>query len=179
MNVNCTVCGTDVYVEEYDAAEDTAWCVGTGHPEPRLIEPKREAAAAAISPLSYGIAADYGLYDILPELLQVGEWADTATVEFRYGSAHREQYGELLARWGHVAQGPRRYSVTSFIGSTLGQLSRSADVTYRDGPATGFFSYNSRMGFWTLEPVPAETTTMTWERCATEAGLDPNTWPLV
>lgn len=183
MKVNCTVCGTDVYVEDHDAA-DTAWCTGPGHPELRLIEPRREAAAAReraaqLNPLGYGIAYELGLYDDLPEMLNPGEWADTATLEYRYGSTHPDQYAEMLRRWGHVAQSPRRYSVTSFIGSTLGQLSRSTNVTYRDGPATGFFSYNSRMGFWTLEPVPTETITMTWERCTTEAGIDPGTWPLV
>ena len=184
MNLNCIVCGTDLYVDEYDAEADTAWCTGTGHPEPRLVEPKKEAAAAkakseALNPLGYGIAYELGLYDDLPDLLNVGEWADTAVVEYRYGTTHPDQYAEMLRRWGHVAQSPRRYSVTSFIGSTLGQLSRSTNVTYREGPGTGFFAYNTRIGYWTLEPIPDSTITMSWERCAGDAGIDPNTWPLV
>jgi hypothetical protein len=183
MNVNCSHCGTDVYVEDYDPASDSAWCHGPGHPGPRLIEPKKEAAAAkakasALNPLGYGIAYELGLYDDLPQLLNTGEWADTPTVEYRYGISHPEQYAEMLKRWGHVKQGPRKYSVTSFIGSTLGQLSRSTNVTYRAGPGTGFFAYNTQVGYWTLEPVPAQTTTTSWASCATSAGIDPDDWPL-
>lgn len=184
MKVNCPHCGSDEWVEDYDPAADTAWCFGPSHPEPpHLLEPKKEAAAKAaakaVNPLGYGIAYELGLYDDLPELLQHGEWADTPTVEYRYGVNYPAQYAEMLGRWGHVAQSPRRYSVTSFIGSTLGQLSRSTNVTFRPGPGTGFFSYNSRVGYWTLEPVPEETTTMSWQRCAEEAGLNPGKWPLV
>jgi hypothetical protein len=85
----------------------------------------------------------------------------------------------MVNRWGHVAQSPRRYSVTSFIGSTLGALSREGTVTFKPGIGTGFFSYNSRVGMWTLVPVPAATTDMTWEKLAVELGHQPGDWPLL
>jgi hypothetical protein len=178
----CTWCGSDVYVDTYDALTDEAWCSGPGHPEPRLFNPAAEKRAQqaqqAVSPLGYGIAYELGIYDALPELLVTGEWADTPTVEYRYGTTYPEIYADLLVRWGHVAQSPRKYSVTSFIGSALGHLSRATNVTHKSGPGSGFFSYNSTVGFWTLEPVPADTVDMGWEQCATEAGIDPDTWPL-
>jgi len=184
MIVTRSTCATDEYVEDHDPVADTAWCFGPSHPEPpHLLEPKKEAAARAASrqlnPLGYGIAYELGLYDDLPALLVQGEWVDTPTVEYRYGSGHPDHYADMPARWGHVAQGPRRYSVTSFIGATLGHLSRWTSVTHRPGPGTGFFSYNSTVGYWTLEPVPQATTTTSWADCASEADIDPKAWPLV
>jgi hypothetical protein len=182
MSTLCTWCGSDVYVDAYDPATDEGWCSGPGHSEPRLFNPaaekKLQKEKHAPSALGYGIAYELGIYDALPELLVAGEWADTPTVEYRFGTAYPDVYEKLLARWGHVAQSPRKYSVTSFIGSTLGQLSRATNVTHKGGHASGFFSYNSTVGFWTLEPVPAETVDTGWEQCATAAGIDPDTWPL-
>jgi hypothetical protein len=42
MLASCTVCGTDVYVDDYDQATDEAWCSGPGHEGPRIIQPKAE-----------------------------------------------------------------------------------------------------------------------------------------
>ena len=180
----CTWCGSDEFVDDYDIDNDLAYCSGPGHVEPRMFEPKKEQAAraahhAARAALTDGIASQLGLYDDLPPLLNLGEWAETGVVEHRYGVVHLAEYAWMLSRWGHVAQGSRKYSVTSFIGSTLGQLCRATNVTHKPGPGTGFFSYNATVGYWTLEPVPAETTDMSWNRWATESGLDPATWPLL
>ena len=46
-------------------------------------------------------------------------------------------------------------------------------------PGTGFFSYNSRVGHWTLEPVAEEMTVVSWERLAVSEGYAPDQWPLV
>lgn len=127
----------------------------------------------------HGLAFEWGLLDALPELLRAGEWAETGAVEYRLGVAHPATYGLMLERWGHVAQSPRKYSVTSFVGATLGHLCRSANVTHQPGPGTGFFSYNRTVGYWTLEPVADEMTVVSWERLATEEGLDPSAWPLL
>jgi hypothetical protein len=182
MIPTCSWCASDAYVDDYDEVNDLALCTGPGHGERRMFQPKAEHAAQkahqnSLSYLSDGIAADLGLYDTLPDLLNPGEWADTPTVEYRLGIQEPDTYKVLLDRWGHVSQGPRKYSTTSFVGSTLGQLSRATNVTYKPGQGTGIFKGNSSIGFWTLEPVPAETTVMTWKRCAEDAGVDPNTWP--
>ena len=53
-------------------------------------------------------------------------------------------------------------SVTTFIGSTLGALSRSAGVATKKGPGTGFFSYNTGLRYWTLTPVPSNAVDVSW-----------------
>jgi hypothetical protein len=144
-----------------------------------MWEPAKEAPHPSGPALADGIAADIGLYDDLPSCLSVGEWAETGVVEHRYGTIRPEQYEWMVKRWGHTAQGPRRYSVTSFIGSTLGTLSRVINVTYKRGRGTGFFSYNADIGMWTLKPVPADAREVTWAAFAAELGHDPGDWPLL
>lgn len=177
--VICGHCGTDEFVEviETDGGPRIAICMGPVHVEPRTWEPPKHPAVTPAG-LPEGIAADLGLYDVLPALLNEGEWSDTVVIEHRYALQEPTDYGWMVKRWGHVAQGPRRYSTTSFIGSTLGDLSRKTNVTYRSGPGTGFFSYNSSIGFWTLQPVPATTVHNSWATYATGLGLDPQSWPL-
>ncbi len=182
MVPTCTWCGTDEYIDDYDPAEDLAWCVGPGHIEPRMFQPKAEAKALAaankLAALPEGMATELGLWTQLPALLSHGEWVDTNVVEYRYGIVDPDGYRQMLDRWGHVKQGPRKYSVSSYIGATLGHLSRSTNVTYKAGSGSGFFAYNSAVGFWTLEPVPAETIDVGWKHFATQHNLDANDWPL-
>ncbi len=170
-------------------------CTGPGHPVERLFEPRREAreaqqargareaaeSAAVASTLTYrdSIAADLGLYDDLIDCIVEGEWADTGVVEHRYGTANPDKYRWMVDRWGHTAMGPRKYSVTSFIGGTLGDLTRTTDLTYRTGRGTGFFDYNPHIGLWTLEPVSGDAAEMTWARFAAESGFPPEDWPLL
>lgn len=177
MIATCTWCGTDEYAE-LDASTGVALCVGPGHPFERMWEPKRELKTTA-KPLGDGIAAELGLYDDLLTCLREAEWAETGVVEHRYGTEHPSKYRWMVDRWGHVAQGPRRYSVTSFIGSTLGTLSRATHVTYRQGKGTGFFDYNPTIGFWTTEPVPTETFESSWAVVAASLGHQPGDWPLL
>lgn len=179
----CTWCATDEYVEDHDMVNDVAYCTGPGHAEPRMFEPRKEqtarvARSAALTALPDGIANELGLYEDLPALLRLGEWAETGVVEYRYGIAHPDGYKWMLDRWGHVAQSSRRFSVTVFIGSTLGALTRATNVTHKSGPGTGFFGYNTTLGYWTLEPVPAKTVDMSWYQCATDEGLNPEEWAL-
>ena len=134
---------------------------------------------STLIPLADGIAAELGLHDDLVACLREGEWAETGVIEHRYGTANPTNYRWMVDRWGHVAQGPRRYSVTSFIGSTLGWLLRENIVAHKSSTGTGFFSYNQAIGFWTLRPVPSETFDSSWANVAVELGHDPNDWPLL
>lgn len=180
MMALCVWCGTDEFAD-LDPATGVAVCHGPGHPTERMWEPKEEAKkrASRANPLSDGIAAQLGLYDDLPKCLNPGEWAETGVVEHRYGAEHPREYRWMVDRWGHVAQGPRKYSVTSFIGSTLGALSRATNVTYRQGRGSGFFDYNPTIGLWTLEPVPDDATVMSWASFAESLGHNARDWPLL
>ena len=176
----CLWCASDEYVDDYDPSTDVASCSGPGHPETRMFQPRAEEAARAaqhshLDGLPHGIAYELGLYEDLPAVLNHGEWADTIVVKYRYAIAHPTSYSEMVTRWDNDNT---RYSTSAFIGSTLGDLSRATNVTHRNGPGTGFFSFNNNIGHWTLEPVPQHTITMNWQEFATREGLDPDQWPL-
>ena len=177
MIANCSWCGTDEFAE-LDRKSGVALCVGPGHPTERMWEPKSEIVTE-VKTLADGIAAWLGLYDDLPTCLREGEWAETGVVEHRYGTEHPSQYRWMVDRWGHVCQGKRRYSVTTFIGTTLGALSRATNVTYREGKGTGFYDYNPTIGFWTIKPVPPDTVVTSWACAAVELGHQPGCWPLL
>lgn len=177
MIVNCSTCGTDEYVD-FDETTGVALCVGPGHPIERMWEPRREVEKP-VRGLADGIAAELGLYDDLLTCLRHGEWAETGVIEHRYGTDHPSSYRWMVERWGHVAQSPRRYSVTSFIGSTLGALTRATDVSYREGRGTGFYDYNPTIGFWTLKPVPTDTVESAWATVAVELGHLSHCWPIL
>lgn len=179
MATVCTWCGTDEYVDEHDAAEDIAWCCGPGHAQPRMFHPKREISERSkLEGWPGGIAYDLGLYDDLLALAVHDEWADTTVFEYRYAVNHPDTYRVMLGRWGHVTQGPRKYSTTSFIGSTLSQLSRMGYLDCRLGKGSGRFSYNSSMGLWALTPSAEGAAEVGWAVFARGEGIDPDEWPL-
>ncbi len=178
----CSWCGTDEYVVAHDTADDIATCYGPGHVEPRMFQPKADAGAkraSRSSRLPDGIAAELSLYDDLPTLLVNGEWFETGLVEYLYATTHPKEYLWMLARRGHSSSGPRRYSTTIFIGSTLGNLSRATKVTYHEGTGTGFFAHNARVGYWTTEPVPTQSRDVSWAQFAATNDLDALRWPWV
>lgn len=176
--ITCRWCGTDEYVA-WDPANDVAICDGPAHEFQRMWEPANEPDVVRPDGLGNGIAAELGLYEDLPGCLRVGEWAETGVVEHRYGAAHPREYAEMVGRWGHVCQGRRQYSVTTFIGSTLGALSRSSGVASKKGPGTGFFSYNAGLRYWTLKPVPPDAVDVSWAAFARTIGCHPDDWPLL
>ncbi len=63
-----------------------------------------------------GIGAKLGVYDDVFLCLSPGEpWLEHGIVEHRYKELCPAAYLEMIDRWGHVSQGPRRYSVTAFL----------------------------------------------------------------
>jgi hypothetical protein len=181
MMVVCALCASDESVE-YDRTTNVALCTGPGHPWEHMWEPIKEApkrSGQPPTPAADSIADRFGLHDKLVMLLNPNEWADTYVVEHRFRTAHPEDYVWMVDRWGHVAQGERRYSTSAYIGSTLGHMTRAVDLAYRDGPATGMFSYNVGIGMWGLPGTASDAEIVTWDRCATSEGFSPNSWPLL
>lgn len=183
---NCIMCGTEEYAT-YDPSTDDAWCDGPGHPEPRNWQPKadrdyerelRRQGRKARRALGGGIARELGLYEILPEILRERVWMETGVVEYLYAVGNEVGYEFMLDRWGHSCQGQRKYSTTSFIGGTLGDLSRETAVHHRSGPGSGVFSHNSTVGYWTLGSELDHMETWSWASFAVANGLRPERWPL-
>lgn len=127
-----------------------------------------------------GIAAEFGVYDDLLECIAPDDpWLEYGIVEYRYARLRPDVYlGEFFPRWGHTCQGPRRYSVSSFLGGTLGSLFRSGDLAWRSGPATGYWSYNHRSSYVSRPRVPAPDRMISWDEFARSNGIDPFDWPL-
>jgi hypothetical protein len=74
-----------------------------------------------------GIGAKLGVYDDVFLCLSPGEpWLEHGIVEHRYKELCPEAYLEMIDRWGHVSQGPRRYSVTAFLTGARSQLRATA-----------------------------------------------------
>lgn len=175
----CPLCGDDDSITVMPALEASGWrftCVGRSHASPYQWEV--EAQASALDRRD-GIGAEWGVYDDLLHCLEPGApFVEHGVVEHRYKLAHPDIYLDLMIpRWGHVAQGPRKYSVTAFLASILGILSREGLVCQRSGPATGFFHYDGTMAYWALPPCPTGRL-ITWAEFASSAGIDPLVWSL-
>ena len=70
-----------------------------------------------------GIGAKLGVYDDVFLCLSPEEpWLEHGIVEHRYKELRPTAYREMINRWGHVIQGPRRYSVTAFLTRRWSQL---------------------------------------------------------
>lgn len=178
----CPLCGTDDDVSAFPAGPDNVWdytCTaadGGGHAEPYTWP----VTVTVGIPGRSGITAELGLYDDLAALLLPGEgWIEHGILEHRYKLAQPHTYfDELIPRYGHVAQGPKRYTTSAFIAQALGQLAREGTLAWSDGRPTGFWSYNHRISYWALPPAPPLDDRQTWSEFATKAGLDPEAWIL-
>src|ERR671925_2310253 len=96
-----------------------------------------------------GIGAKLGVYDDVFLCLSPGEpWLEHGIVEHRYKELCPAAYLEMIDRWGHVSQGPRRYSVTAFLTRAWSQLARDGMLATKLGPATGLYQHNGSILYW-------------------------------
>jgi hypothetical protein len=129
--------------------------------------------------LTYNKAEELGLPNDLLRCLEHGEpFVEYGIVEYRYATkVNPDVYAQLVADYGHTALGPKQYTASTFIASTLGRMLKEGLLAYRGGHATGFWSYNSGISFWSLAPVSSEAPPITFKAFALERGLDPKSWP--
>lgn len=111
-----------------------------------------------------GLANDLNLGIELPAVLStfIGKWVEYGVVEQAYAKANPEDFALLVRRFGHKAIKSKPYTVSAFLAKTLGDLSRHGSVLYHDGPATGRWSYNSRISWWALPPEPEWSDELSW-----------------
>ncbi|MDQ3643831.1 MAG: hypothetical protein M3450_20765 [Actinomycetota bacterium] len=175
----CPTCAHDDDVAVMPLPDGLAWqysCSSVRHADPYLWTVTAEARLD----LWGGITAELGLYDDLPRCFSSGEqYVEHGVVEHRYKLLRPDVYfDELVPRYGHVAQGPRRYSTSSFIAGALGRLYREGVLAWQWGSATGFFQYNGQISYWALKPAPDDGELLTWESFARRDDLDPWAWSL-
>jgi hypothetical protein len=128
---------------------------GTGHAQPGphswLQVPQPEGL-----PGIDGYAAELGLVSELPAAIgqYKGSWIEYGVVERAYALRRPEDFAAILSRYGHKALEPRQYTASAFLAGVLGVLSRHGTVLYHLGPATGRWSYNDKISWWSVAPTP-------------------------
>jgi hypothetical protein len=174
--ISCPVCASDTSAT-YDDDTGVATCKALEHGDDFRWLPADTSAPVEAPPDAF--VRPIGLNDALLKCIRTGEWVDTAVVTFRLAITHPEIYRELQNRFGHTADGPRRFSVSSYLGRRLGDLSRDPDahVECRSTAGTGFYNYLSQIGMWTRSPVPTVCVDRPWAAYAHDVGFDPDTWP--
>jgi hypothetical protein len=147
-----------------------------GHPEPGphtwLRVPEPDEGSTGLD--SY--AAELGLAIELPAAVAVhaGTWIEYGLVERAYALRCPDDFTAIVNRYGHRAISPKRYTASAFLGGVLGTLSRVGTVLYHPGPATGRWSYNGTISWWTVPPAPDwESSRLSWEDSGYEVSYVP------
>ena len=142
-----------------------------------MPEPRRHRISAKAG--HSGIGAELGVYDDVFLCLSPGDpWLEHGIVEHRYKELCPTAYKEMIDRWGHVIQGPRRYSVTAFLTRAWSQLARDGVLATQLGPATGLYQHNVKILYWALPPRPEPQPIRTWADFAADLDISPYDWPL-
>jgi hypothetical protein len=135
----------------------------TGHPHPGPFT-WLDVPAPPHGSLGGSLADEYGLHTELPAALAAyrGRWIEYGVLEHAYAANRPTDFAELVARFGHTAIRARRYTVSSYLARTLGDISRAGSVVHHSGDATGRWSYNSNISWWTLQPEPDWSSRLSW-----------------
>jgi hypothetical protein len=126
------------------------------------------------SPPDNNSMREFGLFDHLPECLVQGEpFVEYGVVEHRFSKLFPEDYQKMIDQYSHTRLGPTQYSASAFIAKALGILADWGVVQYREGRATGYWSYNGTLSYWRLPDENAKPGVVTYEEFALQNGLDP------
>jgi hypothetical protein len=132
------------WVGSVTAAED-GWTAAEGVTD-ELLEPMLSCISPGDDLLEYGI------------------------VEYRFRERFPELFRAHVAERGHVMLEPARTSASAVrFGMALSRLARTGDLHYEYGPATGAWSYNSRISYWCRPPKRGRRT-VSWADFCAEAG---------
>ena len=141
--------------------------------------PERKGHRTSAKARRGGIGAELGVDDDVFLCLSPGEpWLEHGIVEHRYKELCPAAYGQMIERWGHVSQGPRRYTITAFLTRAWSQLAGGGLLAAQLGPATGLYQHNGRIMYCALPPGPEPQRIRTWAEFAADLGISPYDWPL-
>ncbi len=128
-------------------------CTRRGHPldgpHTWLRVPVVEAG-----PGGRGLAAELGLATELPAAVKTfaGHWVEYGLVERAYATRRPADFAHLVSRFGHTALMDKRNTASAFLAGYLASLAKRGNILYHDGPATGRWSYNSKISWWAVPP---------------------------
>lgn len=140
-------------------------CTRSGHPTSGPYSWLAVPEPLGISEIG-GLADELG---IPAELVAIvgryrGQWVEYGVVEAAYAERQPENFAFLVDRYGHTAIAEKRYTVSSFLAGVLGRLARTGEVIHHSGPATGRWSYNPVISWWTVAPEPDWSQRLSWEQ---------------
>ncbi|MGY1837627.1 hypothetical protein ACI79P_21310 [Blastococcus sp. SYSU DS0510] len=91
-----------------------------------------------------------------------GRWVECGLVERAYAMRRPADFASLVSRFGHTALTDKRNTPSAFLAGYLASLAKRGDVLYHDGPATGRWSYNSKISWWAVAPRPDWDERLSW-----------------
>lgn len=149
---------SDEQVDGTWANDEDGWgftCDRSGHVFPGSYTWTKQPEPPAGIALS-GVAEELGLAVELPASLKSypGTWVEYGVLEAAYAASRPADWEQLVTTYGHRALGPSTYTASKFLARTLSNLARQGAVVLRMGPATGLWTSNSTISWWSLPPEP-------------------------
>ena len=111
-----------------------------------------------------GLAAELGLATELPAVLVpfAGQWVEYGVVEHAYAKANPQDFARLVERYGHTAVSAKRYTASAYLARVMGDLSRTGQILFHPGQATGRSAYDTDISWWALAPEPDWSMRLSW-----------------
>lgn len=131
-------------------------CERRGHPFGAAYEWQHFEPSPGMDP-GDGVTAEFDLLAELKEALaavSATHWVEYGMIEREYAHRRPRDFTELVKRYGHTARQWKQYTVSALLGRTLARLHDVGEVHFRWLPATGYWSYNGRIGWFALGPTP-------------------------
>lgn len=126
----------------------------TGHPAPgewRWLYTPPPPGLAGLG----GLAQEWNLeHELVEAVRDLGPgWWEYGLVERSYAARRPADFAEMVERWGHTAVQPKDYTATAYLGGVLGRMSVHGLIAFHEGAATGRWSYNSEISWWSLDAL--------------------------
>lgn len=121
---------------------------------------------------------ELGLYSKLVETVYRFDGpVEYGVVEHELAAKYPDVYRDLWERQGHASTHPdTSYTLSTYLSSLLGTLSREQSVDQLDIDATVPWSNSGNASAWS-HPERLDKPVTTWEEYAEEVGIDPESWP--
>jgi hypothetical protein len=171
----CPLCAQDelIHIEVNELGAATVVCVD-GHRWSLPAPLPAEERSGRI-----GVLEELNAYETLAGLFvdASASYREHGIIEHLFAASDPNAYQQLVSDYGHTSFSPKRHTASAMIARALGQLAREGQLAYQRHKGTGYWSYNSDVGYWTLSPGPDPDDLVTWVSWATDHGIHPADWP--
>ena len=122
-----------------------------------------------------GLAAELDLFTALRACFdEEATWIEYGVLEDRFMKRSPDKYKTLRGIYGStLLDGARRYSVASYVTRhVLSKLEQWGELSYKELPATGKWTYTGNISYWTTVPPPVNDVVLTFEQYSGEQGAE-------